>query len=171
MAERRWMRVGVLTWTRPHCWHTGWPSSRLWAGPRYDSLWDYSPVESDLDEQNQVDKNKTTSRSNSQRKMGVFLCDSTVADMYNRTYRRWNGHLLYLHTPGLSSRRHTPSWGWRGAPTLVCCRSCRSKDSHRSRGRTSLTSSVSAQMLEKNHVKKHLCLSLKFPAHRLSPSE
>lgn len=44
----RMKRWRVLTWTRPHCWHTGWPLSRLSAGPRCDSLWDYSPAESYL---------------------------------------------------------------------------------------------------------------------------
>ena len=40
--------VGVLTWTHPRCWRTGWLMSRLWAGPRCDSPSDYSPVETNL---------------------------------------------------------------------------------------------------------------------------
>lgn len=60
--------------------------------------------------------------------------------------------IFYLHIPDQTGRPHTPSWGWRGAPALVCSRSYRNRDFHRSRGHTSSTSSVSGQKLHNRNI-------------------
>lgn len=63
----------------------------------------------------------------------------------------------YRHTPGRRSRPRTTSWGWRVAPALAGCLSCRSRDFRRSRGHTSWASSVWAQTLQRR--KPHAALT------------
>lgn len=118
-----------LTWTHPHCWHTGWPLSRLVAGLWCGSPVDYSLVESDLQ----------------------HICDMNMLKSGPESLTRSS----YLHIRDHSGRPRTSSWGWRDAPALVCCRSYRSKDSHRSRGRTSSAASVSALKLGNGHMLSH----------------
>lgn len=60
--------------------------------------------------------------------------------------------VLYLHIPDRTAHLCTLVWDWRDAPALACCLTCRSKDSHRSKGHTSWASSVLGQKLERRHV-------------------
>lgn len=124
-----WWRVaGTLTWTRPHCWRTGWLLNHLWAARRCGSPEDCSLVALSLRraQQHQASQGRN------------FV--SNVCYTWSSPHR---------HTPGRRSRLRTTSWGWRAAPAPAGCLSCRSRDFHRSRGHTSWASSVWARTLQR----------------------